>query len=134
MPIIETEFDGLLEDDIVFEETEEVLKYKDLLKNAENMYKSILYLKKLMSSGNPFINNIIKMNSVSNSEKTTYSIDVKTGLIVLKNTSELDSAEIFLDGGKFLLFPFESIEFPITSSRMLELKGDFSMIESEYNS
>ncbi len=48
--LIETDFDSPLENDIVFEETDETQGFEDILKNSENMYKAVLYLRRMFSN------------------------------------------------------------------------------------
>ena len=131
--VIETEFDDILENDIVFEETEQSPDYAQILKNSENILKSFLYLKKITDSSSPFVNAVVKMDTIDTSgEKVLYSQNEETGLILFKNTDALNNGSIFFNGGEFILFPFESIEFPIKTTTTLEINGIFSILESEY--
>jgi len=130
--LVETDFDGLLENDVIFEETDQTLDYKEILKNSENIIKSFLYLKRVTDGTNPYVNSVLKMDTVDFAEKTAYTPHVNTGLILVKNVSALVNGSIFFNGGEFVLFPFESLEFPILSTSVLELSGNFSILESEY--
>ncbi len=48
--VVHTEFDNPLEEDVVFEETDETQSFEDILKNSENLMKSFLYMKKMFSA------------------------------------------------------------------------------------
>ncbi len=131
--LIKTNFDNPLEEDIIFEETEEQLSYVETLKNSENILKSFLYLKNITDSSSPYINAIVKMDTVDYSgEKTSYLFSQDTGLILLKNIDSLNNGSIFFNNGEFVLFPYESIEFPLKETSQIELHGKFSILESEY--
>jgi len=131
--VIKTEFDGLLADDVAFEETEQTQDYSELLKNTENMLKSYLYIKKIADASSPFVNSVIKVDTVDTSiSKAEYNIDNETGKILLKNISTTEQYSIFFNDGEFVLFPYESIELPVISTTKLETNGKFSIIESEY--
>lgn len=133
MPLIETEFDGLLEDDMILEETDQALDYAQILKNSENILKSFLYLKKIADGSSPFINAVTKMDTVdTGGDKIIYTVNAETGLVVIKNVSSVANGSIFFNDGEFVLFPFESIEFPVLQTSKLELNGAFSILESEY--
>lgn len=131
--VIETEFDGLLEDDVIFEETDQQVDLAETLKSSENILKAFMYIKKIVDSSSPFVNSIIKVNTIDTTlEKTTYSLDPETGKILLKNISTTESYSLFFNGGEFVLFPYESVELPVVATTVLETVGRFSIIESEY--
>lgn len=132
--LIETEFDGLLEEDVIFEETDQAMEYSDILKNSENLLKSFLYLKKLMSGASPFINRVLRMDTIDTTTgEETYLLNTLTGKVFIKNISALENYSIFFNGGEFVLFPYETLEFPIEEGTELKTKGKFSIIESEYS-
>ena len=131
--LIETEFDGLLEDDIVLEETNQVSSYEEILKNSENLIKSYLYLKKLMNASTPFVNAIVKASTIDTSSNTVeYVKDESTGLILVKNIDIVKSFSIYINEGEFILFPYESIEIPTAGLDKLELNGNFSILETKF--
>ncbi len=131
--VIETEFDNPLEQDIVFEETEQTTATEELLKNTENIIKAYLYIKKIADASSPFINAIISVNTIDTSlEKTEYIINSETGKILFKNISSSENYSIFFNDGEFVLFPYESVELPVVSTTKIETYGRFSIIESEY--
>ena len=131
--IIKTEFDGLLEDDIVFEETDQALDFAEVLKNSENIIKSFLYLKRITDGATPYANSVLKMDTIEiETNKQEYILTAETGLVLIKNVDSLYNSSIFFNGGEFILFPFESLEFPVLPTSKLELLGKFSILESEY--
>ncbi len=130
--IVETAFDAPIEEDIVFEETEQTQDYAEMLKNSENMLKAYMYLQKLMKATIPFVNSIIKVETLIAAEITEVAIEEDTGKIVLKNIDTEGFASFYIDGGEFMLFPSETIEIPITSAYKLEIKGNFSLMQTEY--
>ncbi len=131
--VIQTEFDGLLEEDIILEETDNAVDYASILKNSENIMKSFLYLQKVMGGASPFVNAVLKVSTVNTSaESTTYTQNAEAGLIVFKNIDSTNNASIFFNDGEYVLFPYESIELPITEATTLKTNGKFSIIESEY--
>lgn len=131
--VIETEFDGLLEDDVIFEETDQQLDLAETLKNSENIMKAFLYIKKIVDSSSPFVNAVIKVSTIDTTlGKEEYVLDINTGKVLLKNISTTDSYSLFFNDGEFVLFPYESVELPVTEITKLETVGRFSIIESEY--
>ncbi len=132
--VIQTKFDNPLEQDIVFEETDETQQFEDILKNAENIIKSFLYLKEMSNASSPFVNSVIKMTTIDTSqEREEYQIDELTGKVFIKNISSTENYSIYFNNGEFVLFPYETLEFPVKEETVLETKGKFSIIESEYS-
>ena len=131
--VIETEFDGILEDDVIFEETDQQQDMAETLKNSENILKAFMYIKKIVDSSSPFVNSVIKVSTIDTTlGKATYSLDLETGKILLKNISTTESYSLFFNGGEFVLFPYESVELPVVATTTIETVGRFSIIESEY--
>ena len=131
--LIGTEFDHPLEQDVNLEETEDTPGYSAALKNAENIMKSFLYLKKLMGGADPFVNKITKVQTIDTSVASTqYTLAAGTGKILFKNLSSSDNASLFINSGEFILFPYESIELPLSGTDVVETNGHFSVIETEY--
>lgn len=128
--IVETKFDGLLEDDIVFEETESTAEVQDILKNAENMYKGMLYLK-AMFGGGANMSDLVKVNTVEYSSRAGYSISATTTAIMVKNISD-SNLDLFINSGRLVMLPYESFEFPVKSDTTLELQGKASIVETIY--
>jgi len=131
--VVETPFDNPIGNDIVLEETDNSEEFKKLLQNSENIIKAFLYLKKIFEYSSPFINRVIKMNTIDTSkEKAVYEVAPNTGKILIKNIDSNSSHSIFFNGGEFVLFPYESVEFPIVETDTIETQGLFSIIETEY--
>ncbi len=131
--LIQTEFDNPLEDDIVFEETEQTQDYAEILKNSENMLKAYMYIKRIADSSSPFINKVLKVTTVDTAlGKEEYQMMAETGKILIKNVSTTESYSIYFNDGEFILFPYENIELPVEIGTKIETQGRFSIIESEY--
>ena len=131
--IVQTEFDGLLEEDVIFEETEQTQDYAEILKNSENILKAYMYIKKIADSSNPFVNSILKVETIDTTlGRAPYLLNSETGKILFKNISTTESYSIFFNGGEFVLFPYESVELPVVATTEIETMGRFSIIESEY--
>jgi len=129
--VITTEFDNPLEQDIVFEETDETQSFEDILKNSENMLKSFMYLKKLFN-GTPLLNKILKLETIEYSEKTLYTIEPTANMVMIKNVDNVNGS-MFLNDGELILLPFESFEFPYIQGAQIEVQGKLSIVQSEYN-
>ncbi len=131
--LVQTEFDGLLVDDILLEESEQTQIYEKTLKNSENIIKSYIYMKKLLTAASPFVNKITKIETINSPEKLTIDIAEGTGKIHFKSMDPENNSSIFINGGEYILFPTESIEIPIDQSYTVEIQGSFSMIQTEYS-
>ena len=129
--IVQTEFDGLLEEDVIFEETDQVLEYQDILKNSENLLKSFLYMKKMFNS-TPLLNKLVKVETVEFGVSTEYPVDIDTNTIMVKNVDNINGS-IFIDGGELILLPFESFEFPYIENVEIRLIGKISIVQSQYS-
>ncbi len=128
--VISTEFDGLLEEDVTLEETEQTPEYSDILKNSENLMKSFLYMKKMFNSS-PLLNEIVKLSTLEVSTKTEYVFNSESNMIMIKNISDTNSS-LFVNNGELILLPFESFEFPLKSTYTVEIQGKFSIAETKY--
>jgi hypothetical protein len=127
--LINTEFDNPLEEDIVFEETDETPSFEDILKNSENLIKSFLYLKKMFSSA-PELNTVYSFQTIETIELAEIDIAEDTNVIMVKNVKDSNSS-IFLNGGELVLLPFESFEFPIHEDDVLEFIGRISIVQTK---
>ena len=131
MAVIQTEFDGILAEDIILEETDSVEETKDILAHAENIYKANLYLREMFTQA-PVFNEVIQFNTIETSDKEIYAVNEESSLIMIKNLKDNES-KIFLNDGEFVLLPFESFEFPVATGMKLEIKGRVSIVETKYN-
>ena len=127
--LIKTDFDNPLEEDIVFEETDETPSFEDILKNSENLIKSFLYLKKMFSSA-PELNTVYSFQTIETIELAEIDIAEDTNVIMVKNVKDSNSS-IFLNGGELVLLPFESFEFPIQEDDVLEFIGRISIVQTK---
>ncbi len=130
--VIETEFDGLLEEDVIFEETEQSAFTEDVLKNAENIIKATMYLRKLAGMS-PIMNKLVKVSTVEDSELTAFYPDPEANLILVKNLSNLDFT-LEINDGELILLPFESFDFPLEGITKIRYAGKASIIETQYRS
>lgn len=128
--VVKTDFDNILEDDVVFEETDETLEYSDILKNSENLMKSFLYMKKMFNS-TPLLSEVIHIETVEYSQNTEYTPKANSNMIMIKNVSDVNSS-MYLNGGELVLLAFESFEFPLQDGQTIELKGNLSIVETKF--
>ena len=130
--MIETKFDNPLESDISLEDTDTTAEQEKLLKESENMMKSVLYLKKLFGSP-AMLSSIVKVDTLSNATKSEYALDQSTNMLLAKSITDATS-DIYINGGRYVLLPFESFEFPVDENIAIEIKGDVSVVQSIYRS
>ena len=111
---IVTEFDQAVEIDVALEQIDGAAPaVQTTLKNAENVYKSFLYLRKMYSNF-PAKDTIISMATVSYGSYTIVSIPEKSNKIIVNNYSA-SSAGIKINGGEYILQPGEKESFPLVA-------------------
>lgn len=130
MGLVTTEFDGLLEEDLILEETDGVMETKEILKSAENIFKANLYLKELFTAV-PVFNELLSFFTLEASEPTLLTINSETSLVTVKNLRDSE-LKLYLNDGELVLLAFESFEFPYSEGMILKVKGRASIIESKY--
>ena len=130
MPQVVTEFDDILENDVIFEETENSMEMQDVLKNAENIIKSTMYLKKLVGMS-PVFNKLVKVSTLETTAETTITPDAETNLILIKNLIDLPLT-LKINGGELVLLPFETFDFPVEGITSITMVGKASIIETKY--
>jgi hypothetical protein len=134
---INTSFDQTVEEDVLLEQLDgQAPAVQTTLKNAENVYKSFLYLRKMYSEF-PARKTIIDMQTASYTDYTVVEIPTKTNMILVNNYSG-QTAGIKINSGEYILQPGEKQEFPLicpdttvvpaVAGDVLELKGDISYI------
>ena len=134
---IETNFDQALEQDFLLEQLDgQAPAVATTLKNAENVYKSFLYLKKMYSKY-PAKDTIKLMDTVSYPTDTLVIIPEEGNWITVNNYSGANAA-ITINGGKYILQPGEKESFPLispdttavptVSGDALLLSGDVSFV------
>ncbi len=131
MGVIETEFDGTIEEDVILEEVDSKKETSDILKHAENIYKANLYLRELFTSA-PVFNEVVSFATIETSGKEVYAHNANSNLIMIKNLKDAES-KIYLGAGFLVLLAFESFEFPISEGMSIEIDGRVSIVETKYN-
>ena len=132
---IETPFDKPLEEDVLLEPVDSA-NVIDTLKNAENVYKSFLYLRKMYSEF-PAKKNIRSMATVSYADYTVVTVPEKSNYLLINNYST-STAGIKINGGEYILQAGEKQEFPViapdttvvpaVTGDTVEIRGDVSYI------
>ena len=111
---INTSFDKAIEEDVALEQLDgQPPAVQTTLKNAENVYKSFLYLRKMYSHF-PAKNTILSMATVSNAALEVITILPGANYIVVNNYSGA-TASIDINGGEYILQAGEKESFPIVS-------------------
>lgn len=134
---ISTGFDQPLENDVILEQLDgKAPAVQTTLKNAENVYKSFLYLRKMYSSF-PARSNILDMKTINNTDYAPLTIPEKATEILLNNFSA-NNAGIKINSGEYTLQPGEKIVLPLVapdstvapaiSGDTVELNGNISYI------
>lgn len=133
---INTQFDQELSSDVSMEEIEGGSgSIVDTLKNAENVYKSFLYLKK-MYGGSLSSAKTTGVGNVSNSVFEAIEIPEDTSYVRISSQSQ--GAELRINGGVYIMQDGEILSIPLVSPNpnastpiegdVFELKGTVSYI------
>lgn len=126
---VETDFDKILEEDVILEEVSTLQATRDTLASAENIYKANLYLKRLFAGGAVF-NEVLSFNTIETSE--FQELDVSgASLVLIKNIKD-ENSYIKLGDGIFVLLPFESFELPVQEGQVLSVKGYVTIALTKY--
>jgi len=111
---INTEFDQTVEEDVLLEQLDgQAPAVQTTLKNAENVYKSFLYLKKMYSKY-PAKETVMSMATVNFAVQTAVVIPEDGNQITVNNFSGAN-ASISINGGEYILQPGEKEVFPLIS-------------------
>jgi len=131
--VINTQFDNPLEEDIALESVDSQ-NVVDTLKNAENVYKSFLYLRKMYSYF-PAKETIRSMGNVSSTDFVQISIPENCNYATIENFGTA-TASVKINGMEYIMNPGSKSRFPIVApdpnavpavaGDLLELKGDVS--------
>ena len=135
--VINTRFDQDVEQDVYLEQIEgKEPAVATTLKNAENIFKSFLYIKK-MYTGSLSSAKVLAMGNVSNSAYEVIVIPEDVQNLRVSNTSG-SASSIKINDGEYIMQPGEVIELPIVppstdvatenEGDKVELKGDISYI------
>lgn len=133
--VIKTRYDDELYNDVILEQ----IDGKDpavatTLKNAENIYKSFLYLKK-MYTGGLSSGKVVKMGTITSAGAyVDVTLLEDTTTLKVSNVSAANSAFIELNGEEYQMQPLEQITLPLVApvplavpavaGDALRLKGD----------
>jgi len=134
---INTSFDQQIDQDVILEPIDgNPPPVQTTLKNAENVYKSFLYLRKMYSMY-PAKRTILDMGTVNFSAYNTISIPSGANKIIVNNFSQ-NNAGIKINGKEYIMQPGEKAEFPLVApdtsvspavaGDTLELNGQVSYI------
>ena len=130
--VIQTPFDDTIDEAVQLEQPdEEILDYESLLVNAENIYKSFLYLKRVFSSA-PIFNKIIKIQKFKGVDKLEVEIEKEANLVTFKNIGESNAYVTYNDNDELVLFQYESADFPYNEGDTFKISGDLNVIQVKY--
>jgi len=140
--VIQTPFDGTIEEDVQLEQIDgKPPAVETVLANAENVYKSFLYLRKMYSVFPRKIQTVGSFTGNS-SEFTKLEIPTYVNRLVIKNTSTDKNLSLRFDGeGEYVLFPLEKETIEIipttddSNGTTVEFYGNISVryiIEQEF--
>lgn len=134
---INTSFDQTVEQDVILEQLDgQAPAVQTTLKNAENVYKSFLYLRKMYSRF-PAKSKVLVMNSINNASYEEVLIPESATEIMLNNHSDSNSG-IKINGGEYIIRAGENITLPLIApdstivpsvpGDILELNGILSYV------
>lgn len=134
---INTNFDQPVENDVTLEQLDgQAPAVQVTLKNAENVYKSFLYLRKMYSSF-PAKESILDIKTVDYTDYASVVIPENSTEITINNFSG-SNAGIKINSGEYIIQPGEKITLPVVSpdssvtpnvaGDTVELKGSVSYI------
>jgi len=125
--VITTPFDDAVENDIALEMiNNQPPGVVTTLKNAENVYKSFLYLREMYSKY-PNKETILDMATIQATEPTQIEIPADTNYIVVSNLSD-QQATININDKVYTFNAYEKEKFPIVASDTVKLQGSISYI------
>jgi len=130
--VIKTQFDGTIEQDVQLEYIDgKPPAVETTLANAENVYKSFLYLRKMYSMF-PQVEQTAGAFTGTYSDYTAVSVPKYANRITIKNYSEDSLAYIKINGSEYTIMPGERETIPITATTdettgdAIEVKGSVS--------
>ncbi len=134
---ISTDFDQNIAEDVLLEQIEgQAPAVQTTLQNAENVYKSFLYLRK-MYSGFPAKDSIMSMETINEAAYTSVAIPQYANTLIVNNFGA-DQAGIELNGNEYVVRIGEKVEIPLISpdptaapavvGDALKLKGNISYL------
>jgi len=134
---INTGFDQTVPEDVFLEQIDgKEPAVATTLKNAENIYKSFLYIKK-MYTGSLSSARVVAMGNVDNAVFETITIPPEAIDAIFRNTSTTESS-IRINGVEYKMSPSETLNLPLIppndqasppiTGDTLELKGQISYV------
>lgn len=123
---ISTSFDQTLEEDVILEQLDgQAPAVQTTLKNAENVYKSFLYLRKMYSNF-PAKETIVSMETINYATYTAVTVPEGCNYLILNNFSA-SSAGIKINNNEYVLQPGEKESFPVVcpdTTSLPQVPGD----------
>jgi len=140
--VINTPFDGTIDEDVQLEQVQgSAINPEQILGNAENVYKSFLYLRDMYSMY-PQKKQTIGALTDSVSDYTTLNIPTNVNRLIVKNYKTDANLYLKFNGdGEYIIFPSQTEEISIiattdsTTGTKVEYKGNISVrfvIEQEF--
>jgi len=127
--VIKTPFDGTIQEDVQLETIDgKPPAVQTTLANAENIYKSFLYLRKMYSFF-PEIEQSLGAFNGNYGDYVQLQLPVGANIIRFKNLSDSDNAFIKINGGEYVLLPHEMEEIAFVANTTdevntkIEVKG-----------
>jgi len=128
---IQTPVDDQLVNDVSLEAVANPETYQDILGNAENIYKSFLYLKKMFSSS-PNLNKILSIQKIDSRDETTIEVNSEASIVVVKNIDDQDIYVTINDNDSLTLFQYEQFDIPVEPNITIKVKGKSNIIQVRY--
>ena len=129
--VINTQFDDPLNEEVELEQTKSFASYEDLLGNAENIYKSFLFLKKMFSSS-PVFNRILKISKLDGSDTSPIEVEDETNVVIVKNLSENNISVTIDKNDPFILFQYEQFDIPYHKGMNISVDGEANVLQIKY--
>ena len=128
---VETDFDRLLNEDVSLEENDQTAEFANILQNSENILKSFMYIKKMFGMSVTF-NKLVKVYSIEDTVLTDVITDAASNYISIKSVAD-QKVDVFINGGKYILLPFEDLDFPIETGMTIAVSGQVSILETYHS-
>lgn len=133
MRVIQTEFDNPLEEDVQLEPIGgKKPPVAEVLANAENIYKSFLYFRKMFSEY-PQKEQTASVGTINTSSYTSITLAHGVNRVIVKNIGG-DTGWLRLNGNEYAILPGEREEIPVraptddAAGDTVELKGNISYL------
>ena len=111
---INTQFDQSVEQDVALEQLDgQPPAVQTTLKNAENVYKSFLYLRKMYSTY-PNKETIMSMGTQTDTVFVPIALPEGSNYVVVNNVGQ-DNVTVRLNGSEYIMLPGQKEKFPVLS-------------------